>query len=229
MSYWLIFGAFVLLSLLVHARLNNKIGKYSKEYLPSGMTGREIAEKMLHDHGIYDVRVTCVEGRLSDHYNPADKTVNLSRDVYSGSNVAAAAVAAHECGHAVQHATSYSWLTFRSLLVPIANTGGTLSMLVLFAGFLLMGIQSLFSVGYVIAWIGVAFFALTTLFAFVTLPVEYDASNRALAWLEDSGIANGIEHSHAHDALKWAARTYVVAALSSLANLLYYISILSRD
>lgn len=229
MSYWLIFGVFMLLSLGVQWMLNSKFKTYSKEFLPSGLTGREVAEKMLHDNGIYDVKVTCVDGKLTDHYNPADKTVNLSREVYSGSSVSSAAVAAHECGHAVQHATAYHWLTLRSSLVPVVNVGSSLSMWVLLVGFLLMGIEALFSIGYVIAWIGVVFFGMTTLFAFITLPVEYNASHRALTWLEESGIANGIEHSHAKDALKWAARTYVVAALASLATLLYYIAALNRD
>ena len=229
MSYWVIFGILMLFSLIVQWRLNSRFKKYSKEFLPSGLTGREIAEKMLRDHGIDDVKVTCIQGRLTDHYNPADKTVNLSEDVYNGSSVSSAAVAAHECGHAVQHATAYRWLTLRSTLVPIVNVGSSLSVWILLVGFLLMGIESLFNIGYVISVIAVVLFALSTLFAFITLPVEYNASNRALEWLENTGISNGIEHEHAKDALKWAARTYVMAALVSLANLLYYVAALSRN
>lgn len=229
MSYWVIFGILMLFSLIVQWRLNARFKKYSKEFLPSGLTGREIAEKMLRDHGIDDVKVTCIQGRLTDHYNPADKTVNLSEDVYNGSSVSSAAVAAHECGHAVQHATAYRWLTLRSTLVPIVNVGSSLSVWILLFGFILMGIESLFNIGYVISVIAVVLFALSTLFAFITLPVEYNASNRALEWLENTGISNGIEHEHAKDALKWAARTYVMAALVSLANLLYYVAALSRN
>lgn len=224
--YWIIFFVFVFLSLLVQNGLNRRIKKYSREFLPSGLTGREVAEKMLRDNGIYDVRVTCIQGRLTDHYNPTDKTLNLSEDVYNGSNVASAAVAAHECGHAVQHAEAYYWLGLRSAMVPAANVGGALSPWLLFGGLLLATFLSNF--GIVVAWIGVALYALTTLFTLVTLPVEYDASNRALAWLESSGMASGQMHSHAKDALKWAARTYVVAAFASLATLLYYISILRQ-
>ncbi len=229
MSYWVIFGILMIFSLIVQWRLNSRFKKYSKEFLPSGLTGREIAEKMLRDHGIDDVKVTCIQGRLTDHYNPADKTVNLSEDVYNGSSVSSAAVAAHECGHAVQHATAYRWLTLRSTLVPIVNVGSSLSVWILLVGFILMGIESLFNIGYVISVIAVVLFALSTLFAFITLPVEYNASNRALEWLENTGISNGIEHEHAKDALKWAARTYVMAALVSLANLLYYVAALSRN
>ena len=212
-------------SLLVQYMLKSRFAKYSKEFLPSGMTGREIAEKMLHDNGIYDVTVGCIEGQLTDHYNPTNKTLNLSRDVYNGSSVAAAAVAAHECGHAVQHATAYRWLGLRSAMVPSVTVGSKFSMWLIIGGLLLATISSL---GYWVAVVGVALFAVTTLFAFVTLPVEFNASNRALAWLESSGMLSGIQHSHAKDALRWAARTYVVAALSSLAYLLYYVSLLSR-
>ena len=212
-------------SLLVQYMLKSRFAKYSKEFLPSGMTGHEIAEKMLHDNGIYDVTVGCIEGQLTDHYNPTNKTLNLSREVYNGSSVAAAAVAAHECGHAVQHATAYRWLGLRSAMVPSVNIGSKFSMWLIIGGLLLATISSL---GYWVAVVGVALFAVTTLFAFVTLPVEFNASNRALAWLESSGMLSGIQHSHAKDALRWAARTYVVAALSSLAYLLYYVSILSR-
>lgn len=223
--YWIIFIVCMGASLLVQYMLKSRFAKYSKEFLPSGMTGHEIAEKMLHDNGIYDVTVGCIEGQLTDHYNPTNKTLNLSREVYNGSSVAAAAVAAHECGHAVQHATAYRWLGLRSAMVPSVNIGSKFSMWLIIGGLLLATISSL---GYWVAVVGVALFAVTTLFAFVTLPVEFNASNRALAWLESSGMLSGIQHSHAKDALRWAARTYVVAALSSLAYLLYYVSILSR-
>ena len=227
--YWIIFFFFLAISIIVQQTLNAKIRKYSKEFLPSGLTGKEVAEKMLHENGIYDVQVTCIAGRLTDHYNPINKTLNLSQDVYNGSNVASAAVAAHECGHAIQHANAYHWLTLRSSLVPVVNFGGNASVWVLLAGLLFMSSSEQFSsFGVILAWVGVGLFALTTLFAFITLPVEYNASKRALDWLENSNISNSIAHAHAEDALKWAARTYVVAALSSLATLLYYISIL-RD
>ena len=212
-------------SLLVQYQMKSRFAKYSKEFLPSGQTGREVAEKMLRDNGIYDVTVGCIEGTLTDHYNPTNKTLNLSREVYNGSSVAAAAVAAHECGHAVQHATAYRWLGLRSAMVPSVNIGSRFSMWLIIGGLLLASISSL---GYWVAVAGVALFALTTLFAFVTLPVEFNASNRALAWLEGTGMLSGMEHEHAKDALRWAARTYVVAALSSLAYLLYYVSLLNR-
>jgi Zn-dependent membrane protease YugP len=189
--------------------------------LSNGMSGKEVAEKMLRDSGIYDVKVNASDGFLSDHYNPADKTVNLSPDVYAGRSISAAALAAHECGHAVQHATAYSMLQFRSAMVPIVKVSSTLGQWVLLAGVGLFfggGNQTLLLIGIIL-------FAATTLFSFITLPVEYDASNRALAWLENTGMTSRNEHDKAKDALKWAARTYVVAALSSLAMLLYYISI----
>ena len=234
--YWLIFGFFMILSLIVQARLKSKVRKYSKEFLPSGLTGREIAEKMLHEHGIYDVQVQCIKGKLTDHYNPTNKTLNLSEDVYNGSNVAAAAVAAHECGHAVQHQEAYHWLGFRSAMVPLANIGGTLSTWLILGGLLLLsflhnpedGSSNYMNIGYIVTLIGVALYGLTTIFTFVTLPVEYNASARALSWLETSGLVNDAMHRDAKDALKWAARTYVVAALASLATLLYYISIFTR-
>lgn len=223
--YWIIFIVCMGASLLVQYMLKSRFAKYSKEFLPSGLTGREIAEKMLRDNGIYDVTVGCIEGQLTDHYNPTNKTLNLSRDVYNGSSVAAAAVAAHECGHAVQHATAYRWLGLRSAMVPSVNIGSKFSMWLIIGGLLLASISEL---GYWVAVAGVALFAITTVFAFVTLPVEFNASNRALVWLESSGMLSGIQHSHAKDALRWAARTYVVAALSSLAYLLYYVSLLNR-
>ncbi len=223
--YWLIFIVFLLASLLVQWALKSKMETYSKVFLPSGLTGCEVAEKMLRDNGIYDVRVVCIQGRLTDHYNPVDKTLNLSEDVYHGSSVASAAVAAHECGHAVQHAESYYWLGLRSALVPATNFCGNLAPWILFIGLILMTLTSL---GRFVAVAGVVLYAVTTLFAFVTLPVEYDASHRALVWLESTGLASGNLNAKAKDALRWAARTYVVSALASLATLLYYISVLRR-
>lgn len=227
-GYWLIFGGFFVLSIIVQSVMNSHMSRYSKEFLPSGLTGREVAEKMLRENGIYDVRVTCIQGHLTDHYNPTDKTLNLSEEVYNGSSVASAAVAAHECGHAVQHAEAYYWLGLRSAMVPAVNIGGTLSTWVILAGLMLMSFLKATSIGYYVAIIGIVLFALTTLFAFVTLPVEFNASRRALNWLENSNLVTGSAHDHAKDALSWAARTYVVAALASLASLLYYISLVDR-
>ena len=186
------------------------------------MSGKEIAEKMLHDNGIYDVRVTHVPGQLTDHYNPLDKTVNLSEAVYNQRNAAAAAVAAHECGHAVQHAQAYAWLNLRSKLVPAVNISSNLSNILIIVGFLL-GAAAKVGFGYWIAVAGVALFAITTLFTLITLPVEYDASNRALAWLKSKNMVTREEYAGAEDSLKWAARTYVVAAVGSLAQLLYWV------
>lgn len=222
-SYWIIFGVFMLLSLAVGQTLKSKFNKYSKLPLRSGMTGREIAEKMLRDNGIYDVQVTSTRGHLTDHYNPATKTVNLSESVYSSNSISAAAVAAHECGHAVQHATAYQWLTMRSSMVPVVHFGSNWAQWILFGGIILLNSAPIFGQWLLLA--GIILFSLTTIFSFVTLPVEYDASRRALAWLNQAGITSGQESNHAQDALKWAARTYVVAALASLATLLYYISI----
>jgi len=217
--YLLLAGLIMLFSWLVSSRLKSKFELYSKLQLQNGMSGREIAEKMLADNGIYDVKVISVEGQLTDHYNPANKTVNLSEGVYNQRNAAAAAVAAHECGHAVQHATAYSWLTMRSQLVPIVNVASTYMQWILIAGILMVRtFPQLLLVGIVI-------FAATTVFSIITLPVEYDASNRALAWLENKNMLTREEHDGAKDALKWAARTYVVAAIGSIATLLYYISI----
>jgi uncharacterized protein len=217
--YLLLAGLIMLFSWLVSSRLKSKFELYSKLQLQNGMSGKEIAEKMLADNGIYDVKVISVEGQLTDHYNPADKTVNLSEGVYNQRNAAAAAVAAHECGHAVQHATAYSWLTMRSQLVPIVNVASTYMQWILIAGILMVRtFPQLLLVGIVI-------FAATTVFSIITLPVEYDASNRALAWLENKNMLTREEHDGAKDALKWAARTYVVAAIGSIATLLYYISI----
>jgi Zn-dependent membrane protease YugP len=187
--------------------------------LAVNLSGNEIAQKMLRDNGIYDVQVTCVEGQLTDHYNPTDKTVNLSEAVYNQRNAAAAAVAAHECGHAVQHATAYSWLTMRSSLVPVVNIASSYMQWILLGGILMLNTFPQ------LLLIGIVIFAATTLFSIVTLPVEYDASNRALAWLENKRMLSHEEQAGAKDALKWAARTYVVAALGSIATLLYYISI----
>lgn len=220
-GYIVIVGVFMLLGMVVSGRLKSKFNEYSQIPLSNGMSGKEVAEKMLRDNGIHDVQVNASQGFLSDHYNPADKTVNLSPEVYSGRSISAAAVAAHECGHAVQHATAYSMLKFRSAMVPIVKISTTLGQWVLLAG-----VGLFFGGGnQVLLLIGIVLFAATTLFSFVTLPVEYDASNRALAWLENTGMTSRNEHDKAKDALKWAARTYVVAALSSLATLLYYISI----
>jgi hypothetical protein len=215
----ILMGGIMLASWLVSSRLKSKFEKYSKLHLQNGMSGQEIAEKMLADHGIRDVKVISVAGQLTDHYNPVDKTVNLSEAVFNQRNAAAAAVAAHECGHAVQHATAYSWLTMRSSLVPVVNIASTYMQWILLAGILM--INSFPS----ILLIGIVIFAATTLFSIVTLPVEYDASNRALAWLENKRMLNQQEHAGAKDALDWAARTYVVAALGSIATLMYYISI----
>ena len=227
-TYLIIFGVFMILSWIVSRTLQSRIEKYSKERLSSGLTGKEVAEKMLRDNGIYDVQVVSTRGMLTDHYNPATKTVNLSEGVYGSNSVAAAAVAAHECGHAVQHATAYSWLSLRSAMVPAVQFGANFSQWVLLAGLLLLTWSENSSIGLYIMYAGIALFALTTLFAFITLPVEYNASARALEWLDATGITYGEEHDHAADALKWAARTYVVAALSSLATLLYYIALANR-
>ena len=223
--YWIIFGVFMLLSMGVGSMLKSKFATYSKVRLQSGLTGKEVAEKMLRDNGIYDVIVISTPGHLTDHYNPVSKTVNLSLNVYNSCSVAAAAVAAHECGHAVQHATAYQWLTMRSAMVPVVQFGSRFSQWILLGGLILWTSASIFGTWLLIA--GVALFSLTTLFAFITLPVEYNASNRALAWLNDTGISTGKEGEYAKNALKWAARTYVVAALASLATLLYYISLIA--
>ncbi|WP_264560204.1 zinc metallopeptidase [Flavobacterium sp. N2270] len=219
MSYMILAGAIMLASWLVSSRLKSKFEHYSKLHLQNGMSGAEIAEKMLADNGIRDVRVISTPGRLTDHYNPADKTVNLSEAVYNQRNAAAAAVAAHEVGHAVQHAQAYSWLTMRSKLVPVVQVASSFVQWILLAGILLINtFPQLLLVGIVI-------FAATTLFSVITLPVEYDASNRALAWLENKRMLTQQEHDGAKDALKWAARTYVVAALGSIGTLLYYVMI----
>ena len=220
--YYVILGAIFLASWLVSNRLQSKFAHYSQVQLRNGMSGKEIAEKMLHDNGIYDVKVTHVPGQLTDHYNPLDKTVNLSEAVYNQRNAAAAAVAAHECGHAVQHAQAYTWLNLRSKLVPAVNISSNLSNILIIVGFVL-GAAAKMGFGYWIAVVGVALFAITTLFTLITLPVEYDASNRALAWLKSKNMVTREEYAGAEDSLKWAARTYVVAALGSLAQLLYWV------
>ena len=220
--YYVILGAIFLVSWLVSNRLQSKFAHYSQVQLRNGMSGKEIAEKMLHDNGIYDVKVTHVPGQLTDHYNPLDKTVNLSEAVYNQRNAAAAAVAAHECGHAVQHAQAYAWLNLRSKLVPAVNISSNLSNILIIVGFVL-GAAAKMGFGYWISVAGVALFAISTAFAFITLPVEYDASNRALAWLKSKNMVTREEYAGAEDSLKWAARTYVVAALGSLAQLLYWV------
>lgn len=211
---------FMLVSMAVSARLKSKFQKYSQTPLSSGLSGREIAEMMLADNGITDVRVISVAGKLTDHYNPADKTVNLSEYVYEARSAAAAAVAAHECGHAVQHARAYSFLKFRSAMVPALSIASRYMQWII-----LIGIFMLQTTPIPLA-IGVALFGLTTIFSFITLPVEFDASKRALAWIDQRGVVTTQEHGMAKDALKWAALTYVVAALGSLATLLYYVSLL---
>lgn len=226
-GYYIIAGLIFVVSLLVSNKLKSKFKKYSKLHLQNGMSGKEIAEKMLYDNGITDVKVISTPGMLSDHYNPQKKTVNLSEGVYSQRNAAAAAVAAHECGHAVQHAQAYSWLGMRSQLVPIVSVASKLSTWVIMGGLLLMATTAL---GSTVLLIGIVLFGMGTLFSFVTLPVEYDASKRALVWLENENMLTAAEHDAAEDSLKWAARTYVVAAIGSLATLLYFVSIyLGRD
>lgn len=230
LGYYAIIGISMLVSWWVSSRLKSKFQHYSQVYLQNGMSGKEVAEKMLRDNGIHDVQVVSVPGQLTDHYNPANKTINLSEAVYMQRNAAAAAVAAHETGHAVQHAVGYSMLNLRSKLVPIVNISSNLMQFVLMAGIGIMVATRTIdnpNGNTTVLAIGVLMFAMTTLFAFVTLPVEYDASNRALAWLRSSGtLANQAEYQGAEDSLKWAARTYLVAALGSLAQLLYWASML---
>lgn len=215
--YWVIFIGIAIISAIVSSRLQSKFKKYSKIPLPNGMTGRDVAEKMLRDNGIYDVQVTSTPGHLTDHYNPTNKTVNLSQSVYMSNSIAAAAVAAHECGHAVQHAKAYAPLKMRSALVPIVQFSSNIMTWVLLGGMLLLNVFPQ------LLLFGIFLFAMTTLFSFVTLPVEINASQRALAWLSNAGITNIETQGKAEDALRSAAYTYVVAALGSLATLLYYI------
>lgn len=217
---WIIIGAIFLLSIIVQAVLKSKIKKYSK--IATGLTGAEAAMKMLQDNGIYDVTVNCTDGFLTDHYNPQTKQVNLSTDVYNGNNIASVAIAAHECGHAVQHARGYAFLKMRSAMVPIVNFANNTVQFVLLLGIILL--ESFPAV----LWAGIALFALTTLFSFVTLPVEINASARAVRWLDGAGIITYETKPMAVNALKWAAYTYVIAAIGSLATLIYYITIASR-
>ncbi len=218
-TYLLIFGVFMLASWLVSHQLKSRFKKYSLLPMNNGYTGRDVAEKMLRENGIIDVKIMSVTGELTDHYNPVNKTVNLSRDVYFGNHIAAGAVSAHECGHAIQHAHAYSWLHMRSNLVPVVSFASNWIQWILLGGVLLINTfpQLLLA--------GIVLFALTTAFSFITLPVEINASKRALAWLQTANVTSYSTHLKAQDALKWAAYTYVVAALGSLATLLYYIMI----
>lgn len=221
-TYLIIAGAAALASAFVRNRMMSTMKKLSQIRLSAGLKGHEVAEEMLKDHNIYDVQITATKGTLTDHYNPINRTVNLSDWVYEPPSIAAAAVAAHECGHAVQHATAYPMLKFRSAIVPLLKFGAPFAPYIIMAG-LFIGLTEL-------AWLGVGLFAMTTLFSLITLPVEFDASKRALAWMEQRGIARGEEHELARQGLKWAAMTYVVAALTSLAYLLYFINLVnSRD
>lgn len=220
--YWILFIGIALLSYLVQANLKAKMEKYARLGIGGGLTGRDIAEKMLRENGIYDVRVTSTSGMLTDHYNPANKTVNLSEGVYNSSSVMAAAVAAHECGHAVQHARAYAPLQMRSALVPVVQFSSSIVSWVLLAGIFLVDTFPQLML------IGICLFAMTTLFSFITLPVEIDASRRALVWLRSAGVTNAYNQHQAQDALKAAAYTYVVAALSSLATLVYYVMIFTN-
>lgn len=216
-SNLILFGLIFLASYIVSSMLKSKFAKYSKVPLNNGMTGRDVAEKMLHDNGIYDVKVLSTRGSLTDHYNPTNKTVNLSEDVYSSNSVAAAAVAAHECGHAVQHAYEYGPLKMRSALVPVVSFASSWVTWILLAGILMIDAYP------TLIWVGIALFAMTTIFSVITLPVEINASSRALTWLNTAGITHVNNHDMAKDALKWAAYTYVVAAIGSIATLIYYI------
>lgn len=216
---WILFGIIAIVSYAVSAMLQSKFKKYSRVPIDGGLTGRDVAEKMLHDNGIYDVKVISTPGMLTDHYNPSNKTVNLSEGVYASNSVSAAAVAAHECGHAVQHAHEYGPLKMRSSLVPIVNLSSKWVMWVILAGVVMINTFP------ALIWVGIGLFALTTIFSIITLPVEINASSRALAWLNTAGITNINNHDMAKDALKWAAYTYVVAVLGSIATLVYYITI----
>ena len=221
-GFYILIGAISLLSWFISNKLKSKFKKYAQVELRNGMTGAEIAEKMLADNGIFDVKVISTPGRLTDHYNPKDKTVNLSESVYNQRNTASAAVAAHEVGHAVQHAKAYSYLTMRSQLVPIVSITSKYSQWLVIGGLILGAASGASGFGFYIAATGLIFMGFATLFSFITLPVEYDASNRALAWLQSKNMVSQQELAGAKDALKWAARTYLVAALGSLAMLLYW-------
>ena len=220
-GYYILIGAIALVSWAVSNTLKRKFAKYSKVHLRNGMSGAEIAKKMLADNGIRDVEVISTPGRLTDHYNPKNKTVNLSEAVYNQRNAAAAAVAAHECGHAVQHAQAYSWLQMRSTLVPMVSVTSGMSQWLIIGGLVLGGAAGL-GLGWWVAALGVVFMGFATVFSFITLPVEYDASHRALAWLKNKNMVTPEEYKGSEDALKWAARTYLVAAIGALANLLYW-------
>lgn len=222
LGYYVIAGLIFIVSMYVSNKLKSKFKEYSQVHLRNGLSGKEIAEKMLRDNGINDVKVISTPGMLTDHYDPSKRTVNLSEGVYTQRNAAAAAVAAHECGHAIQHANAYSWLKMRSQLVPVVSVASRLSQWVIMGGLVLMATTAL---GSTILLIGIILFGLGTLFSFVTLPVEYDASKRALVWLETENMLSPQEHEAAEDSLKWAARTYVVAAVGSLATLLYFVSV----
>ena len=222
LGFYVIIGVISLLSWLVSNKLKKKFKHYSKIQLRNGMSGAEIAQKMLADHGITDVNVISTPGMLTDHYNPKNKTVNLSEGVYNQRNAAAAAVASHEVGHAVQHAKAYQWLQMRSKLVPAVSITSKFSQWLVIGGIILGAASGNTGIGFIIAIIGLGFMALATVFSFITLPVEYDASNRALAWLKNKNMLSEEEHKGSEDALKWAARTYLVAALGSLAMLLYW-------
>jgi uncharacterized protein len=219
MTFWIILIGIMALSWIVSLVLKAKFTKYSRIPVDNGMSGRDVAERMLRDFGITDVTIQSVPGQLTDHYNPSNHTINLSEEVYSGRSISSAAVAAHECGHAVQHAKAYAWLGFRSNLVPVVSFASRYVQWVILAGILLIKVFP------AILLAGIVLFSLTTLFSFITLPVEIDASRRALAWLSNSGVTSYNNHDKAQDALKWAAYTYVIAALGSLASLLYYIMI----
>jgi len=221
-GFYILIGVISLISWLVSQRLKSKFNYYSKIQLQNGLSGREIAEKMLYDNGISDVKVISTPGKLTDHYNPVNKTVNLSESVYNQRNASSAAVASHEVGHAVQHAQAYQWLTMRSKLVPVVGVSSKFSQWLVIGGIILGAASGNVGIGFIIAVIGLGMMALATLFSFITLPVEYDASNRALAWLKTNNMLTTNEQDGAKDALKWAARTYLVAALGSLAMLLYW-------
>lgn len=216
---WILIILIGVVGMVVQGMLKSRFNKYSRMALRNGMTGKQVAEKMLHDNGIYDVQIISVRGQLTDHYNPMNKTINLSEPVYGSHSVAAAAVAAHETGHAIQHARGYAPLKLRSAMVPVVSASSRMLTWVLMLGILTINMFP------ALLWFGIALFALTTLFSFVTLPVEVDASARALRWLESAGVTDMTNHREAKDALRWAGYTYVVAALSSLATLLYYVSI----
>ena len=220
-GYYILLGIIALASWAVSAKLKSKFEFYSKVHLRNGMSGAEIAEKMLADHGISGVRVISTPGRLTDHYNPSDKTVNLSEAVYNERNAAAAAVAAHEVGHAVQHAQAYQWLTMRSKMVPMVNVAAPISQWLIIIG-LVLGAAAGVGAGFYVAVAGLALMTIATVFSVVTLQVEYDASNRALAWLKNKNMLSQQEYAGAEDSLKWAARTYLVAALGAIASLLYW-------